>query len=680
MADGSSEGPAAGLPMAWASSSSSSARRSRLPPGVSVGTSCTAIGLYAGMRRPFKALLLATRERSPAVHVKFVADAHGREEALYLPELRRAFVDYADITPYSDKGRPPPTASKTRLQRKEQSETAPPRVRSTKRGKRVSWADAMEPKVETQVRLTRQKTFEGATGTSGRNGGRLHGGGGLNGGRGLDGGGVAHGGRRSPTRSPSPTRGRGAASQRGLEMSRAAQGACDALSGEVCHVCGGHHSRRGNEMLLCDGEGCGRGYHLRCFEVPLKRVPDDSWLCARCVLEERPIAAYFLEFGGSSSVRIGNEFQARARKDARKDESEGREWKRISRTWMLLATYALVTHTHAQSHTPSQSHTHTRPTYTSRTHTSHTRSHTQLVTHARTLVTHDTCPLVIHGTCPLPTYTTGRGCRICQCAPVPHTPVPHSPPLESLPPMCTCRRSCLASRGAASSACAAPCLVGSSMLSSKRRSPWALRRSSRPPPTKIPEASSSSTAMRCGPIGRWRPWSALRIRGSVSSRPRHSSSRVCHWGASAGRARSVSPAASSASRGGSSQCARSVGSCASSLMRWGARIGSSCPRPRSRLCVWRPSRDGSSPRLKCLRPNTAHVQELQHRRSRIGAALECSEGDGEAPQHKLELYLSDLVELCLACSYFIAVNGILFLKITHADICTHTRYTLTFTH
>ena len=31
-----------------------------------------------------------------------------------------------------------------------------------------------------------------------------------------------------------------------------------------CAVCGGVESNPGNEMLLCDGEGCGRGYHQYC--------------------------------------------------------------------------------------------------------------------------------------------------------------------------------------------------------------------------------------------------------------------------------------------------------------------------------------------------------------------------------------------------------------------------------
>ena len=44
-----------------------------------------------------------------------------------------------------------------------------------------------------------------------------------------------------------------------------------------CAVCGGVESNPGNEMLLCDGEGCGRGYHQYCCALA---CPARAALCS----------------------------------------------------------------------------------------------------------------------------------------------------------------------------------------------------------------------------------------------------------------------------------------------------------------------------------------------------------------------------------------------------------------
>lgn len=38
----------------------------------------------------------------------------------------------------------------------------------------------------------------------------------------------------------------------------------------------------GNELLLCDGDGCERAYHTRCLVPPLNKVPEGHWLCPEC--------------------------------------------------------------------------------------------------------------------------------------------------------------------------------------------------------------------------------------------------------------------------------------------------------------------------------------------------------------------------------------------------------------
>ena len=50
-----------------------------------------------------------------------------------------------------------------------------------------------------------------------------------------------------------------------------------------CSVCDGPDGAEGNEILLCDGPRCHRGYHLQCLEPPLYEVPTaNEWFCPVC--------------------------------------------------------------------------------------------------------------------------------------------------------------------------------------------------------------------------------------------------------------------------------------------------------------------------------------------------------------------------------------------------------------
>jgi len=49
-----------------------------------------------------------------------------------------------------------------------------------------------------------------------------------------------------------------------------------------CVVCGGGDDTAGNEILLCDGDGCEAAYHLLCVSPPLSAIPRGDWLCAHC--------------------------------------------------------------------------------------------------------------------------------------------------------------------------------------------------------------------------------------------------------------------------------------------------------------------------------------------------------------------------------------------------------------
>jgi len=53
--------------------------------------------------------------------------------------------------------------------------------------------------------------------------------------------------------------------------------------GAACMVCGSTASGSGkDDMLLCDGDGCANGCHLRCHTPCLQKVPRGDWFCGRC--------------------------------------------------------------------------------------------------------------------------------------------------------------------------------------------------------------------------------------------------------------------------------------------------------------------------------------------------------------------------------------------------------------
>jgi hypothetical protein len=52
------------------------------------------------------------------------------------------------------------------------------------------------------------------------------------------------------------------------------------LEDVACENCG--DAGDDEELLLCDGKGCNRGYHLGCLMPALKDVPDGEWFCPAC--------------------------------------------------------------------------------------------------------------------------------------------------------------------------------------------------------------------------------------------------------------------------------------------------------------------------------------------------------------------------------------------------------------
>uniref|UniRef100_A0A7S2HC63 PHD-type domain-containing protein n=1 Tax=Helicotheca tamesis TaxID=374047 RepID=A0A7S2HC63_9STRA len=48
---------------------------------------------------------------------------------------------------------------------------------------------------------------------------------------------------------------------------------------DTCGIC--KKGSRQNEMIECDG--CQRGYHMSCLTPPLEEVPEDDWMCNKCL-------------------------------------------------------------------------------------------------------------------------------------------------------------------------------------------------------------------------------------------------------------------------------------------------------------------------------------------------------------------------------------------------------------
>ena len=95
-----------------------------LPDGLSIGEYCQAMGLRAGTRHPFKAILIGRRSMKPEFLVKYVADIDGRTMPLLLPEVRNTYIDAGDVSPWqpASAGMRTPSSAKTRGQQASRAE------------------------------------------------------------------------------------------------------------------------------------------------------------------------------------------------------------------------------------------------------------------------------------------------------------------------------------------------------------------------------------------------------------------------------------------------------------------------------------------------------------------------------------------------------------------------------
>ena len=71
-----------------------------------------------------------------------------------------------------------------------------------------------------------------------------------------------------------------------------------------CHACMGNHASESNDMLLCDGMGCHRAFHMECLhpkvtpEEVAKSGDDDDWFCPLCTAHATLIHYAQMEYIG----------------------------------------------------------------------------------------------------------------------------------------------------------------------------------------------------------------------------------------------------------------------------------------------------------------------------------------------------------------------------------------------
>lgn len=122
-----------------------------LPKGCTIGGNCYAVGVHAGQKKSFTAVLLGVRKRLPPFLVKYLCDEAGRRTSLYLPDVKKTYVMAHDVQPWLPREGPTPCSAKTRAQRMNQKDEqaaaeSAARKRPRKRtGKRVTFADLPPP-------------------------------------------------------------------------------------------------------------------------------------------------------------------------------------------------------------------------------------------------------------------------------------------------------------------------------------------------------------------------------------------------------------------------------------------------------------------------------------------------------------------------------------------------------
>ena len=102
--------------------------------------------------------------------------------------------------------------------------------------------------------------------------------------------------------------------------------------GEECAVCRGTDSQPGNEIMLCDGDGCDSAWHQLCLQPAVIDVPegDEAWLCPRCAVPADDTAAQRAARGSGARGGSGAAAAQRVRTAVGPDVLRERPAKRLA--------------------------------------------------------------------------------------------------------------------------------------------------------------------------------------------------------------------------------------------------------------------------------------------------------------------------------------------------------------
>ena len=239
-----------------------------------MGGECWASALSgAGFKARYRVRFLGIQQNGPPCIVRFLADSSGRSMPLCLPSPLVQFLDLSELSRLDEYSplRPSPEAA-------------------AGAGGDASAAPAA--------------AGSGTAGPPGAVGGR----------RSQRPRAPSEGAVRAAATEPlrKPAAGRGG--KRRLEAEGGAEG--EAAEEEACARCLSTASVAGNEMLLCDGDGCPVGFHLRCLCPALTCVPQDDWLCPAC-------SASRISLAQASSAGEGGEGGGESEEGGEGGEDEG---------------------------------------------------------------------------------------------------------------------------------------------------------------------------------------------------------------------------------------------------------------------------------------------------------------------------------------------------------------------
>jgi len=81
-------------------------------------------------------------------------------------------------------------------------------------------------------------------------------------------------------------------------------GAGTSVDAIVCMQCRSGDDAPWNQIMLCDGQGCGGAYHMDCLPYDLGEVPEGDWLCPDCERDGPPGVGLAAEAAAAAAAEV----------------------------------------------------------------------------------------------------------------------------------------------------------------------------------------------------------------------------------------------------------------------------------------------------------------------------------------------------------------------------------------